>query len=190
VKLLDVLLGRTKVARPDLDRLFGLSTAAVTLEADAGLTSTGKAGVSFKVAAGQAFEATRAELEQILAIDAKESGATLSENDDDYGYHWVVLEDPVLEDLVVKVHMVNSTLESHGFGPQLLCSVFGFAKSGRTTPVYLVYLYKRGTFYPFAPVGAERRDNELELSLRGTLAGVLPIEADLSRWFPVWNVPV
>ncbi|WP_423782934.1 PspA-associated protein PspAB [Ferrimicrobium acidiphilum] len=32
--------------------------------------------------------------------------------------------------------------------------------------VYWVYLYKRGTFYPFVPVGHERRDNERELSLK------------------------
>ncbi|MDX6255798.1 MAG: hypothetical protein QOJ11_2132, partial [Frankiales bacterium] len=31
----------------------------------------------------------------------------------------------------------------------------------------LVYLYKRGTFYPFAPLPGEKRDNALELQLRG-----------------------
>ncbi len=53
----------------------------------------------------------------------------------------------------------------------------------------LVYLYKRGTFYPFAPAGGERRDNGLELQIRGVLGDDLKIEPDLSRWFPVWGAP-
>ena len=59
-----------------------------------------------------------------------------------------------------------------------------------TRPLYLVYLAKQGTFYPFAPTGAEQRDNELELRLKGMLAEDLPIEPDLSRWFPMWDLPI
>jgi hypothetical protein len=100
----------------------------------------------------------------------------------------VVLGDPDLEDLVTSVHLVNSTLEQHGFGPQLLCSVFGFDAGGRRC--HLVYLYKRGTFYPFAPREGERRDNELELQVRGSVGGDLPIEPDLTRWFALWGIPL
>jgi hypothetical protein len=53
----------------------------------------------------------------------------------------------------------------------------------------LVYLYKRGTFYPFAPQGGERRDNATELQVRGVLGNDLKIEPDLARWFPVWGAP-
>ena len=59
-----------------------------------------------------------------------------------------------------------------------------------TRPLYIVYLAKQGTFYPFAPTGAEQRDNELELRLKGMLADDLPIEPDLSRWFPMWDLPI
>jgi hypothetical protein len=52
-----------------------------------------------------------------------------------------------------------------------------------------VYLYKRGTFYPFAPAGGQKRDTELELRLRGMLEGELPVESDLGRWFPIWDAP-
>ena len=56
----------------------------------------------------------------------------------------------------------------------------------------LVYLFKRGTFYPFAPVDAakERRDTELELRIRTMVGADLPMEADLTRWFPMWDMPV
>jgi len=53
----------------------------------------------------------------------------------------------------------------------------------------LVYLYKRGTFYPFAPLENERRDNALELQVRGAVGADLKIEPDLGRWFPVWGAP-
>ena len=59
-----------------------------------------------------------------------------------------------------------------------------------TRPVYLVYLAKQGTFYPFAPTGNEQRDTELELRLKSVLADDLPVEPDLSRWFPIWDLPV
>ncbi|MGW8882632.1 PspA-associated protein PspAB, partial [Streptomyces mirabilis] len=51
--------------------------------------------------------------------------------------------------------------------------------------------YKRGTFYPFAPLpgGMERRDNQLELQVRAVLGDDLRVEKDLARWFPVWGAP-
>jgi hypothetical protein len=57
--------------------------------------------------------------------------------------------------------------------------------------VGLVYLYKQGTFYAFAPrPGAQRqRDNLLEIQVRDELAGELPMEKDLSRWLAVWGAP-
>ena len=59
-----------------------------------------------------------------------------------------------------------------------------------TKPIYIVYLAKQGTFYPFAPSGGEQRDTELELRLRSVIDKDLPIESDLSRWFPIWDIPV
>ena len=55
--------------------------------------------------------------------------------------------------------------------------------------VALVYLFKRGTFYPFAPEAEERRDSVMELRIRDLVQGELPWEADLTRWFPVWDAP-
>ncbi|MFN8170280.1 MAG: hypothetical protein U0R65_00255 [Candidatus Nanopelagicales bacterium] len=74
-----------------------------------------------------------------------------------------------------------------GFGPQLL-SHASFAGPDHAS-LAMVYLYKRGTFYPFAPAGAQQRDNVLELRVRDLLAGELPLEADLSRWFAIWGAP-
>jgi hypothetical protein len=196
MKFLDTLLGRSKPKQANLDALFAVSGAAITLEAGAGLKPSGEAAVCFKPASGEGFAATSAELTELLGLAVKEAGSTLRVEDDRYGYRWVVLGDPDLEDLVTSAHLVNTTLKEHGFGPQLLCSVFGFvgdpATGGGRLRCYLVYLYKRGTFYPFAPRegGGERRDNELELRVRSVLGSDLPVEPDLTRWLALWDIPI
>ena len=193
MKFLDALLGRSKPKQPKLDALFGVTAAGITLEASLGLRPTGQAAVCFKPASGQGFAVASEELRGLLELAVKEAASTVRVEDDRYGYRWVVLGDPDPEDLVTDVHLVNSTLEQHGFGPQLLCSVFGFADaggSGGRRRCHLVYLYKRGTFYPFAPLEGERRDNELELQVRGALGSDLPIEPELARWFALWGIPL
>ncbi|MER7915026.1 MULTISPECIES: hypothetical protein [unclassified Streptomyces] len=190
--LLDILLGRTKPVAPDLDRLFALPSAAITLQAAMGFAPTGRGAVCFATVEGAAFEQTHREVRELLDADAERAGSPVELSRDDYGYSWLVSRrsPDQLPQLVNDLHAVNSSLEINGFGPQLLCSLAGFADdSGRA--LALVYLYKRGTFYPFAPLpgGGERRDNALELQARSVLAGDLRIEQDLSRWFPVWGAP-
>lgn len=198
--LLDILLGRTKPVVADLDRLFGLPSAAVTLQAAAGFTPTGRGSVCFATVEGAAFDDVRREVQALLDADAERTGPPVELVRDEYGYSWLVSrrgpED--LPALVGDLHAVNSALEAGGFGPQLLCSVVGFedAESGGGRRLGLVYLYKRGTFYPFSPMaesggdgGGQRRDSALELQVRAALAGDLRIEEDLSRWFPVWGAP-
>ncbi|MYU08582.1 hypothetical protein GTY81_32885 [Streptomyces sp. SID8366] len=190
--LLDILLGRTKPVAPDLDRLFALPSAAITLQAAMGFAPTGRGAVCFATVEGAAFEQTHREVRELLDADAERAGSPVELSRDDYGYSWLVSRrsPDQLPQLVNDLHAVNSSLEINGFGPQLLCSLAGFADdSGRA--LALVYLYKRGTFYPFVPLpgGGERRDNALELQARSVLAGDLRIEQDLSRWFPVWGAP-
>ena len=210
---LDSLLGRTKPVRPNLDALFALPSAAVTLETSAGLVLSGRAGVCWMPPAGQSAADVQREISQLLdipddltgsgqataeagqsAAKAGPSAGVLTQAEDSYGYRWLLLEDSDVEDLVNRVPLVNSLLAENGWGPQLLCSVFGVVPGAgadsTAKPFYIVYLFKRGTFYPFAPVGKERRDNELELRVRSLLGSDLPVEPDLSRWFPLWDLPV
>lgn len=190
--LLDILLGRTKPVVPDLDQLFALPSAAVTLEAAAGFTPTGQGAVCFATVEGAAFEQTHREVQALLDADADRTGPPVELTQDGYGYSWLVSRraPDELSLLVNDLHAVNSSMEVNGFGPQLLCSLAGFrAEGGRA--LALVYLYKRGTFYPFAPLpgAGQRRDNALELQVKAALGNDLRIEQDLGRWFPVWGAP-
>lgn|SRR5487761_1896547 len=197
---LDALLGRTKPIQPNLDHLFGLPGAQITLEAAEGMKPSNQGAVCFKPASAQSFSETEAELVELLNLDSGDGDttgakATLSNQEDEFGYRWVVVESADFSTLVTRVHLVNSTLEAHGWGPQLLCSVFPFhpgspGASGSSPVTYLVYLYKRGSFYPFVPTTGEHRDNEMELRLKNELSNDLAIEKDLDRWFPIWKLPI
>ncbi|WP_328555921.1 PspA-associated protein PspAB [Streptomyces sp. NBC_00358] len=189
---LDILLGRSKPAAPDLDQLFGLPSAAVTLQAAAGFVPTGTGAVCFASVEGAAFAGAQQEAQALLDADSERTGSPVELSRDEYGYSWLVSrrEPDDLPALVSDLHAVNTALEGTGFGPQLLCSVVGFRDGGQRR-LDLVYLYKRGTFFPFAPLAgeAERRDNALELQIKAALGDDLRIEQDLARWFPIWGAP-
>ena len=186
--LLDVLRGQRTPKRADLDRLFGIGSAAVTLEAGMGLRPTGRAGVCFKPVEAGVFDELLREIEELLAATSSDSGTTISRHDDEFGFSWIVIDDPDVEDLATTTHVVSQSLEERGFSERLLCAVFGF--DGPPGAVALVYAYKRGTFYPFAPREGKVRDTTLELRLQGVLKTELPIEDELERWYPVWDAPV
>jgi hypothetical protein len=186
----DTLFGRTKQVAPQLDNLFALPTAALTLQTELELISSGEAGLCFKSGSGEATLATDDDLKELLNFQENDNKVTFTT--DDLGFKWLVIDDADISSLVTRIHSANTTMVEHGFGPRLLCAVFGFVP--QTPPgegsVRMVYLLKQGTFYPFAPTGNQQRDNELELRVRSFLEGDLAMEKDLSRWMALWNVPV
>ena len=189
---LDALLGRSKPVRPDLDQLFGVPSAALTLEAAAGFRPTGLGSVCFAAVEGGAFGEVERQVRALLDADTARGGVPVESSQDGYGYSWLLARHTPeeLPELVNDLHAVNSELEANGFGPQLLCSLVGFRdEAGRS--LALVYIFKRGTFYPFAPMpgGGERRNSPLELQVKAMLGNDLRVESDLSRWFPVWGAP-
>jgi hypothetical protein len=189
---LDTLFGRTKPVQPKLDDLFALPSAAITLQAASGFTPTGSGSVCFRAVEGRTFSDIQDEVRDLLNMDAGRPGGGLpvEVSRDTYGFTWLVsshLSDE-LDALVTDLHAVNSALVDNGFGPQLLCTLVAFRDSAERR-LGLVYLYKRGTFYPFAPLSGDRRDNALELQIKGVLGDDLKIEQDLTKWFPVWGAP-
>ena len=186
--LLDVILGRSRQKPPDLDRIFGLSDAAITLSLASGYHPTGVGSVCYRAAEGGAFAQLQTDVQALLDADA---GPKVERVPDEYGFTWLVCrhEPDDVPGLVTDLHAVNSTLTDQGFGSALLCSLVAFTGPDGQR-LALVYLYKRGTFYPFVPTGRhETRDTATELSIRAQLGDDLAVESDLSRWFPVWGAP-
>jgi hypothetical protein len=194
--IFDVITGRSKLKGPAPDRLFALSTAYVTLESEHEIRSTGVAAIVFQPLATSDFEQILKETEAVVKATGSEVGTSVETRDDDYGYRWVVLraaaqaDDGSTENLVVGVNAVSSALESAGYGERLLAAVFAF-KDSRSQPIYFIYNYKRGFWYPFVPApGDQQRSTERELQLKAQIGNELPVEPELERWFPLWGIPI
>lgn len=181
------LLGRSDPPKANLDNLFAVPSAAITLQVSAGFTPTGVASVCYREAEGGAFADTEAEVQRLLDAD---QGPKVERTKDEFGFTWLICRnDPEqVPDLITDVHAVNTSLENAGFSTALLCTMVAFAND-QGQKFGLVYLYKQGTFYPFAPTGDHRRDNALELQIRGQLESDLTVEPELSRWMAIWGAP-
>ena len=165
-----------------------MPSAALTLQTAAGFTPTGAGSVCYRAATGAGFAQTQEEVLSLLRgpDDARRS-TSASTTSGSPGCRPTATP-PTPPGLCTDLHAVNTTLEAGGFAPGLLCSLVPFADaSGRR--VGLVYLYKKGTFYPFAPTGPQSRDNLLEIQVRDTLTGELPLEQELSGWMALWGAP-
>jgi len=189
VGFLDALTGgRRKLKQPAPDRLFAMSTAYVTLETGLGIKHRGAAGIVFQPLGTADFQSIVKETEELVRGTAEETGSKVESADDEFGYRWLILRDDDFEDLVVSLNTVSVQLQGGGYGDRLLACVFAFEEERR--PIYFIYNFKRGAFYPFVPSGEKSRDGERELRLKAQLGGEVPFEEDVSRWFPLWEIPL
>jgi hypothetical protein len=191
VGFLDALLGgrgkRVKGAAPD--RLFAMTTAQVTLDTGLGLKHKGSAGIVFQPLETADFDGIVKETEELLRAGAEDTGTAVESSADEYGYRWLIFRDPDFEDLVVALNTISTQLQESGYGDRLLAAVFPFEDKGQT--LYFIYNFKRGSYYPFIPApGDQARDSERELRLKSQVGPELPFEEDITRWFPLWEIPL
>lgn len=64
--LFDSIMGRSKPVKPNLDQLFAIPSAAITLQASLDVMPTGRGSVAFRAPEGKAFADVVAEVEQLL----------------------------------------------------------------------------------------------------------------------------
>jgi hypothetical protein len=187
---LEVLTGRRKLPGPARDRLFAISTANVAFETSLGIRPTGSAAIVFQALSTADFSSIVKDAEELVRATGKDWGTAVRTQDDDYGFRWLILQGGDFDDLVVGINAVSGSLEAGGYGDRLLCAVFAFREE-RGRSLYWIYNYKRGYFYPFVPAtGDQQRDNERELVLKAQFGSELPVEPELSRWFPLWGIPI
>lgn len=155
-----------------LDRLGMLEAAAALLADRTGLSPAGLAGLCFRT------------LEEDVFPEADVA-------DDGHGFSWRVMRQAPGQfgSLVTELKAVIAKFIEAGVEDQILCSIAAF-RDADGSQVGLVYLHKRGTFYPFAPMKGQTRNTRLELTVKDALDASLPIERDLTIWFPIWGAPV
>ena len=185
---LDSLIGRTQLPKTQEDKIFAITTAAVTLQAAGGLDAPRRVGVVFRRLQPGRFTQSNDELHKLLDVEGKGGAFTIEDSTDQYGFQWLVVSGDDFQMMVAALHAVAQSLIDDGYGDLLLAAAFRFQQKDR--PVYWVYEYKRGAFYPFVPTGAHARDNAEEFRQAAIAEKELPIEQDQGCWYPLWDLPV
>lgn len=182
----------TKKIQADLDAINSLSSAYVTLETKLNLTSTGRTAVCIKRASAQEFNEMKQEIEKFLEASKADFDLSFRAVVDPYDYLWIVILSKTIEDNVAVITAIGDTIDQKGFSDRLLASVFEF--NNGTLIEYLIYNYKIDKFYPFVPINEQQkqRNHSEELKIMSALIDEkkLPFEKDMSRWYPIWNIPV
>jgi hypothetical protein len=102
---LDSILGRSRPPEADLDVLFAVPQAALSLQT-AGFVVTGSGSVCFRDVEGNADDIVMAEAEKLITSSP---GSTVTRSDDRYGFHWLTVTrtDQDVSGLVTDLHAVN-----------------------------------------------------------------------------------
>lgn len=176
----------------DFDAINSLSSSYVTLETKLNLTSTGRTAVCIKRASAQEFNEMKQEIEKFLEASKADFDLSFRAVVDPYDYLWIVILSKTIEDNVAVITAIGDTIDQKGFSDRLLASVFEF--NNGTLIEYLIYNYKIDKFYPFVPINEQQkqRNHPEELKIMSALIDEkkLPFEKDMSRWYPIWNIPV
>jgi hypothetical protein len=189
----DALFGRQKPIPVGPERLFAMSTAEMTLQTSQNLTAGNSAALCFKGVDSGPFAQIQQDLDQLLQIAGRDDGLGVKPYEDPFNYRWLIFTGNDFQALVTTLHVAGQTLIERGYGSQLLFAVFRFDDQGQ--PVYWIYNFKRGLFYPFVPrpdshSPTRNRDNAEEMRLATAIGKELPVEQELERWFPVWDLPL
>ena len=175
----------------DSDALFSLLSAQTTLETNLDLKCTGKATMGLKSVSGRFFTETITEIRHFLDVSKVDSNLSYKMINDSYGYLWIVFESPKIEDIILCISGVGQILHDRSFAKQLLATLIQFqSKRNKYANYhqYLVYNYTLNRFYPFVPINKSERDNKIEREIMETIADEIPMEKDISLWYPIWNL--
>jgi hypothetical protein len=178
-------------SKTDSDVLFSLSSAYLTIESKMDLKNSGRCALSLKSISGMYFNEMKDDIKRFLDISKTDFELTYRTVIDSYGYLWVILEGKKMEDLLAGISAVGDTVDEKGFSDQLLAAIFEFTDD-RNRKEYLIYNYKRNTFYPFVPLdnGKKSRDTEEEMKIMATIGDQVPLERDMTLWYPLWDLPL
>ncbi len=179
---------RAEPVGPNADAILGVTAAAAALVQVLGCPPTGVGAVALSAPSAASAPARR------RVHGALGDGPSPEFITDEFGYTWIVLaaEPTSVGPVVEGLHAVMGELINADLGSALLCAVVGFiGRGGRHFA--LIHDFQRGSFYPFMPDlgedGERERDNIAELQIRSVVEDIIPIEAELTRWFALWDAP-
>jgi PspA associated protein B len=180
----------SKKRKTDSDTISFLSSAYIALKTQLDLKSTGRSAICIKKIELGPFSEMKEEIENFLDASKADFELTYRTIVDPYEYLWIIIMTKTLEDNVAAIASIGDTIEERGFSDKLLASIFDF--NDGSTANYLIYNYKLDKFYPFVPINEQekRRDHDKELKIMSAVGDELPVEKNMSNWYPIWNIPI
>jgi hypothetical protein len=182
--------GGSKKRETDSDTISSLSSAYIALNTRLDLKSTGRSAICIKNVDLVPFGEMKHEIENFLDASKADFEITYRTIVDPYEYLWIIIMTKTLEDNVAAITSIGDTIEERGFSDKLLAAIFDF--NDGSTANYLIYNYKLDKFYPFVPINEQqkRRDHDKELKIMSAVGDELPVEKNMSNWYPIWNIPI
>ncbi len=180
----DSLFGRTKIPAGKTDQLFALSTALLDIEVRLSTPFNKKAALVLRTVDNSHFESIEKDVNDSLHLGGKDMPVTTRHVDDNEGFRWIIVEGTDADDVITAMHLTADLLLEGGYGDSLLAAMFDFDSW------YLIYSYRRGSFYAFAPTPGHNRNDSREFRIAETLKPYLPIEKDPERRYALWDPPL
>ncbi|GIU71739.1 MAG: hypothetical protein KatS3mg003_1218 [Candidatus Nitrosocaldaceae archaeon] len=170
-----------KKKRDDKD-IFALPSASISLDIKLGLKSSNRAAICIKESSGN----FRYALDEIRGFFEVSKELSYREVKDRYGYIWFIITADGIEELVASIDAIADIVIEHGFEDNILAAIFEFVNSHK---MYLFYRFKSKRFYPFIPYDSNRNVDE-EMRVYAVMKKELPMEEDMEKWYPIWNMPL
>jgi hypothetical protein len=141
---------------------------------------------------GMYFLTMKEEIRQFLDASRTDFDLTYRILIDTFGYLWVIIEGKNMEDQLAGVTAIGDIVYERGFADKLLATVFEFSNTSDNlcSIQYLIYNYRRNSFYPFIPLGQKNRDTEQEMKILSAVDQELRLEKDMTNWYPLWDLPL
>jgi hypothetical protein len=199
----------------DSDIIFSLTSASISIEEKMGLQFSGSAALCVKGINGSLFQSTIKDCTDLLDVSKIEFKFDYRTFMDPYDYLWFIItssdiesKSEIITNIAAGLSSIGDIIEENGFEDQILSAVFKYNLGNREsffedsvkkfTPknknLYLIYNYKTNNFYPYMPSiednnNQHQRDTTRELQTLSILKNLIKVETDITRWYPINDIP-
>ena len=165
-------------------------TAQITMETGLGLKHRNAAGIVFQPLGTADFEQIVKDTEELLRGAAEDTGTTVETARRRVRLPLGRPARPGLRRPGQAVNMVSTELQAGGYGDRLLAAVFAFEDERQAASTSSTTSSAASTTRSCPRRATQARNNEREFQLKAQLENELPIEPELERWFPLWEIPL
>lgn len=183
-KLLGTATEHEASKKADPNDLIALSRVSLAIETEMNYEPARTAALAFSDIDSTDFDKALDEVKGVIQNSDDTQDANL-DIEDIHGTQWIVVQDESIESLVANLQYGASAMESVKYSSRLLAAVLPF-ENEENNKIYVIYSFRRGKFYPFAPEGLNDRNSKIERRLSTILEDEIDVEQDKNYWYPLW----